>query len=239
MPMSEISFEAPSRAVLPICVMASMSLEDILGACGVDPSISTELVASGWNSDNFACVAPHEEGLEAVWGELVSHEELNLLQKSALRAAFKRCRCTAEPASSSGSMTSIPASLDVVTSSSWSESFAPKLDQSKITQLKEKFSACYPSELINHDTMPSTRLLSLVHHQLQRKQWTWIQWKHRLTMSKADEPLAASSQILERLIQRCDSIKHKHKHQHAVIEHLTMDIVPVPRQKVLFRFLTT
>ena len=35
--------------------------------------------------------------------------------------------------------------------------------------------------------MPSTRLLSLVHHQLQRKQWSWIPWKYRLTMSKAEE----------------------------------------------------
>ena len=70
---------------------------------------------------------------------------------------------------------------------SWAESFPPKLDSSVIDQLKAKFLASYPSELVNHDTMPSTRLLSLVHHQLLKKQWAWIPWKYRLTMAKADE----------------------------------------------------
>ena len=70
---------------------------------------------------------------------------------------------------------------------SWAESFPPKLDSSVIDQLKAKFLASYPSELVNHDTMPSTRLLSLVHHQLLKKQWAWIPRKYRLTMAKADE----------------------------------------------------
>jgi hypothetical protein len=35
--------------------------------------------------------------------------------------------------------------------------------------------------------MPSTRLLSLVHHQLGKKQWAWIPWKYRLTMAKSEE----------------------------------------------------
>ena len=53
--------------------------------------------------------------------------------------------------------------------------------------MKEKFISCYPGEIVNHDTMPSTRLLSLVYHQSQRKQWHWVPWKFRLTVAKADE----------------------------------------------------
>ena len=173
--------------ILPICVMAASSLEDVMSACGVDPGISTDLVAGGWTAENFACVAPTEEALDSIWGELVPHDELTLLQKSALRAAFKRCRQALEPAASSGPNTTAPIPLEGMPPSSWSESFAPKLDQAKISQLKEKFTACYPSELVNHDTMPSTRLLSLVYHQLQKKQWTWVPWKYRLTMTKAEE----------------------------------------------------
>ena len=69
----------------------------------------------------------------------------------------------------------------------WAESFPPKLDTAVIEQMKSKFLASYPSELINHDTMPSTRLLSLTHHQLTKKQWSWIPWKYRLTLTKSDE----------------------------------------------------
>eukprot|EP00435_Cladocopium_sp_Y103_P033807 s3386_g8.t1 len=170
--------------------MAASSLEDILGACGVEPSLASTLVSSGWTIENFACVASSEAALDAVWEELVpdqGDQGLPLLQKSALRAAYKRCRSWMEPAVPASPTQAAGSLIDAPAQSSWSESFAPKLDQAKITQLKEKFIACYPSELVNHDTMPSTRLLSLVFHQLQRKQWHWIPWKFRLTMAKADE----------------------------------------------------
>ena len=40
--------------ILPIFVMAALSLEDSLSACEVDPNISTELVVAGWTAENFA-----------------------------------------------------------------------------------------------------------------------------------------------------------------------------------------
>ena len=43
--------------------------------------------------------------------------------------------------------------------------------------------------------MPSTRLLSLVYHQLQRKQWHWVPWKYRLTVAKSDERQAKMPKI--------------------------------------------
>ena len=168
-------------------VMAAWSLDDILGECGVDPTISASLVAGGWTIENFACVAPDEAALDPLWDELVPDQDLPLLQKAALRAAYKRCRQTSPSTAPASSAAGSPAASDLANASSWSESFAPKLDQAKINQLKEKFISCYPSELVNHETMPSTRLLSLVYHQLQKKQWTWVPWKFRLTMAKAEE----------------------------------------------------
>ena len=53
--------------------------------------------------------------------------------------------------------------------------------------MKAKFLANYPSELLNQDTTPSTRLLSLVHHQLSKKQWQWVPWKYRLSQSKVED----------------------------------------------------
>lgn len=156
--------------------MAAWSLDDILGECGVDPTISASLVAGGWTIENFACVAPDEAALDPLWDELVPDQDLPLLQKAALRAAYKRCRQTSPSTAPASSAAGSPAASDLANASSWSESFAPKLDQAKINQLKEKFISCYPSELVNHETMPSTRLLSLVYHQLQKKQWTWVRF---------------------------------------------------------------
>ena len=63
---------------------------DGLGACGVGSAISTSLVATSWTAENFARVA-REAALDPLWGELVPDQDLSLLQKSALRTAFKRC----------------------------------------------------------------------------------------------------------------------------------------------------
>ncbi len=167
--------------------METMTLEDILSECGVTPQTRSLLIQDGWTIENFSCVVPDETALDSVWDELVPEGGLTLVQKAALRASYKRCRAKMDP---SGPLAGLEAasSTEVATNSnSWTESFAPKLDRSKINALKEKFLSCYPSELINHETMPSTRLLSLVYHQLQRKQWHWVPWKFRLTVAKADE----------------------------------------------------
>ena len=41
--------------------------------------------------------------------------------------------------------------------------------------------------------MPSTRLLSLVYHQLQKTHWAWIPWKYRMSVEKAEELQAQRS----------------------------------------------
>ena len=111
--------------------------------------------------------------------------ELSLLQKAKIRASFKKCLELAHPEPQESPAAG--ASQDSATSTSWSESFAPKLDSVVIDGLKSKFLANYPSELLNQDTMPSTRLLSLVYHQIQKKRWSWIPWKYRLTVAKSEE----------------------------------------------------
>ena len=67
--------------------------------------------------------------------------------------------------------------------------FAPKLDQSKNQFIeREVFSLVYRSELVNYETLPSKRLLSLVCHQMYSvSNGTGVPWKYRLTASKADE----------------------------------------------------
>ena len=64
--------------------------------------------------------------------------------------------------------TSVPAEANAA-SSSWSETFPPKLTAAVVTDLKNKFRQHYPAEVLMPDTTPSLRLLSLLHHQKTKK----------------------------------------------------------------------
>ena len=168
--------------------MATKSLEDAMSACGVEPALASQLVQMGWTVPTFACAAVTLEEFDKLWADFFPDEEPSVLQKASLRAAFKMCQSMTQLQSAGNPATANPLSSDTqATSGTWAESFPPKLDAAVIDQMKTKFLANYPSELVTHDTMPSTRLLSLVHHQLGKKNWSWIPWKYRLTMSKSEE----------------------------------------------------
>ena len=143
-------------------------------------------MSEGWTVEQFAVCALDLTEFDQVLPELVpDHDTLSLRQKSALRAAFKRCQQDTNEASTPAVVESPPGSSSV--QGSWTEAFAPKLDQAKIQELKAKFLKDYPSELLNSDTMPSTRLLSLVYHQLQKGYWAWVPWKFRMSVARAEE----------------------------------------------------
>ena len=176
--------------------MSLPNLEDILAQCGVDPLRSSDL-QSGWNSENFACVVSDVDEVDNVLPDLfpTASDHVTLLQKAALKAAWKRCHAGAQPSGPSPPLGENVASSD---QTSWSETFAPKLDSSKIAELKSQFLRHYPSEILNHETMPSTRLLSLVQRQLQ-KGWRWVPWKFRLTAARSEEVSSQRSAKLPRL----------------------------------------
>ena len=151
---------------------------------GLDPSIVSDLVSAGWTADSFAHVVSTPEGFESVWDELLPTRSLDLLQKSGIRALWAKLReVPVTSSAASGSKTT-----EAVTSeNSWSEVFPPKLSSSVIASLKQSFLSSYPSEVLTNETCPSTRLLSLVYHQVQKKDIKWVPWKYRMSVSKADD----------------------------------------------------
>lgn len=162
------------------------SLEDVCAAAGVDPTLSNILVQEGWTAEAFGLVANDVQGFDLALPELFPNDTLSLLQKSQIKAAFRRCQQLG--ASSSPAAPSTDASkASAGSSSSWSESFAPKLDAAVIHTLKTQFLKNYPSELLNAETTPSTRLLSLVHHQVSKQDWKWVPWRYRLSVAKCEE----------------------------------------------------
>ena len=162
----------------------SATLEDPFIQCGVNTTISNALLADGWSLTTWASCASSLEAFDTLLPNLVDREDLPLIQQAALRAAFKQV-FGSSPSAAASSGPTVPESGSV--ESSWTDSFAPKLDPQTIKDLKGKFIKHYPSELLNSETMPSTRLLSLVHHQLVKKQWTWVPWRFRMSVTRAEE----------------------------------------------------
>ena len=142
--------------------MSSPKLEDIFSECGLNPNIASDLLAEGWTTTTFAFSAPDETGFDQSLAELGSaHGEMPLLQKAALRAAWhvaRRSQVAEQPGPSVPTDPTPPSDMP-----SWTEAFAPKMEQAMVQKLKEAYLANYPSELLTPDLMPSLRLLSLVY----------------------------------------------------------------------------
>ena len=76
---------------------------------------------------------------------------------------------------------------------SWSETFPPKLTGEVVAALKQKFKQNYPAEILLPETMPSLRLLSLMHHQKTKNEFRWVPWKFRLSQAKSEEITAGKT----------------------------------------------
>ena len=65
--------------------------------------------------------------------------------------------------------------------SQWMEHLPPRLTQEAVQDMVDEFKANYPGELLDQDSMPGIRLLSLVHHSLKPgEKIRWIPCQFRL-----------------------------------------------------------
>ena len=62
-----------------------------------------------------------------------------------------------------------------------------KLEIAKINELKKKYLQDYPSEVLQPQNMPSTRLLSLAVQQHKKGDYRWIAWKFRISQDRLEE----------------------------------------------------
>ena len=66
------------------------SLENVLGDAGVDPTLSTALIADGWNLGSFRdIVSSMSDFTDELFDELSPGQHLSLLQKASLRSAWR------------------------------------------------------------------------------------------------------------------------------------------------------
>jgi hypothetical protein len=167
--------------------MALPDLEDHLASHGVDPALSSHMVQNGWTSQNFAMIVDSKAAFtDEIWSEL-SDAPIPLVQRANLKVAWQLLQTEAVPSlrDSQGSAAAPPTGIQP--DGSWAESFAPKIQPSTVAKLKKQFLEDYPSEVLTMETMPSTRLLSLAHHQHSKQEYRWIPWKFRMTQSRMED----------------------------------------------------
>ena len=155
---------------------SSKELEDLLGQHGVDPSTISSIMSEAWSLPTFALAATSLDAFDP----LQFDSEASALQQARLRVCWREAnsKLTA-PAVSASAAPALP-----TPDTSWHETFAPKLSPELIKRMKEDFKRFYPSEVLNQDTMPSVRLLSLIHDQLSKKNWHWVPWKSIISVEE-------------------------------------------------------
>ena len=110
-------------------------LEGLLSECGVSPALTTSLVMAGWSLETFAACSDSISGFEAIWTELLpDYPDITLLEKSAIRAAWRRLQQTPAPVAQQSS-----APQAVASEGTWNELHAPKLSASVLAELKRAF----------------------------------------------------------------------------------------------------
>lgn len=85
-----------------------------------------------------------------------------------------------------------PAPSPAPNSSDWLEHIPPKLTNAMVDDLVQKFKTNYPAETLNSHTMPSLRLLSMVHDGLKTR-LKWIPWQYRLSQKQYQEQIEAKN----------------------------------------------
>ena len=111
------------------------ALRQILASCQVQDTFSDAILEQGWTVDQIC-----NDGLGAVSGALVP------FQKASLKWAWAKCQQRRETPSPAA--TEPAAASTDNTSSSWTESFAPKLTSGVVASLKSSFKRSYPAEIL-------------------------------------------------------------------------------------------
>ena len=138
----------------------------------------------------IADLQPFIASASAFWTANQIDDPESSVAAARLRKALAECHrlcASAQPAGEPSSASTAPA-MQQNQFSSWAEHLPPKLTTERVTSA---FKANYPGELLDADTAPSIRLLSLVHEGLKPGQT--LKWVSRLSARQYQERMEAKS----------------------------------------------
>ena len=193
-----------------VTIMESDSSEELVRAlslCRVPETLSAQIAQAYETPSDFAFAFPQLSDLNRLLEDIDEETkraiglepEANILASlpaSRLRKALKMCQDATMhgAAGTQPQLTPTPVrSLDSLTHShEWVENLPPKLTTETVDSLVSTFKQNYPGELLDNDSMPSIRLLSLVHEGLKTR-LKWIPWQYRLSQKQYQEILEAKT----------------------------------------------
>ena len=152
----------------------------------MDPSLASAIVSDGWTIQSYREVAASSTDFsDSLFEELCPNVTLTLLQKASLKGAWRSLQGQQVNQPTQGALSA--SGLAASSEGSWSESFPPKLNSSTVASLKQQFIANFPSEVLTPETQPSARLLALAHQLHVKREYRWLPWKFRMSVSRAEE----------------------------------------------------
>ena len=117
--------------------------------------------------------------------ELASCSEDEFVVRAKIRRLWQHCSAPEVPAENPAVNATQPLSTTSSTST-WAETFPPKLDAAVVRSFRDRFEKSYPSEILDSESMPSSRLLALAHRYVKNKEWQWIPWAWRMSQAQLD-----------------------------------------------------
>ena len=136
-----------------------------------------------------------------------------ILARASIRLLFSRCResCGLPPlddakVSQQPNATTQPTASSPAPNAgaSWQESWPAKLSAERTAELRKRFEDDYPTEMLDNDSFPSSRLLALTSKMVADKEIRWLPWKFRLSAKAQDDNLLIRPKKLPRITELSD-----------------------------------
>ena len=169
--------------------MSDVAFRELLVQGRVPAPVADALVTAGLNLELFGTIAVSVDALETELARWVDTEllESEAVVMPALRLLFlKHAHPGLLPGHSAPALQTGSA-LPTTPSTSWTETFALKLDAATISALKSAFEISYPSESLEPEFMPSMRLFSHVHKMVASKDLAFVSWKFIMSVKLHEE----------------------------------------------------
>ena len=174
----------------------SAQLVEILTDCNVHQDLRNVLQQQELLTvEDFAYAFPTLSHLDSFFSNLEEEiksslaitESASSVRCARLRRALDKCHAKGtvrgqqlQPSAALPLQASQAFSVAALQPDSWAEHLPPKLTPEAVVTMRDTFILNYPGVLLDQDTMPSIRLLSIVHHSLKPGQRIrWIPWQLR------------------------------------------------------------
>ena len=201
---------------LPFQVLMAAEFFSLMNESSIPDNIREALAS--YDAPLFARSCNDQDELASLVAHLMEVSDTSspgdqIMARASVRLLFSRCReaCGLPPineakgsAQPTGSTSPNASPQAPNAGSSWQESWPAKLSAERTSELRKRFEDDYPTELLDSDSFPSSRLLALTSKMVADKEIRWLPWKFRLSAKAQDDNLLIRPKKLPRLSELSD-----------------------------------